>query len=43
MLQQMPNETRSWKTAEDVYNWWLYNDKAAKQEEGQMSMEIEDE
>lgn len=39
MLKEMPEETRNWKTAEDVYNWWL-NDKIEKQIEGQEEMNL---
>lgn len=41
MLKEMPEETRNWKTAEDVYNWWL-NDKIEKQIEGQEEMNLDE-
>lgn len=42
MLQEMPNGARSWNTAEDVYNWWLYQDKQ-KPIEGQQAMDLKEE
>lgn len=39
MLKAMPDKSEmSWKTAEDVMNWWL-SDKAEKPIEGQITME----
>ena len=42
MLKEMPNGARSWKTAEDVYNWWLYQDKREKQVDGQQEMQLDE-
>ena len=39
MLKAMPDKSeRSWKTAEDVMNWWL-SDKVEKPIEGQICFE----
>lgn len=43
MLKNMPEtSTVTWKSAEDVYNWWLHSDKIEKQIDGQMEMNIEE-
>ena len=43
MLKNMPDKaTITWKSAEDVYNWWLHSDKIEKQIDGQMEMNIEE-
>lgn len=43
MLENMTDKQNvSWKTGEDVFNWWLYGDKN-KVDSAQMTMKIEDE
>ena len=42
MLEQMPNGVRTWNSAEDVYNWWLYQDKQ-KPIKGQQEMDLKEE
>ena len=39
MLKNMGEKPTDWKSGEEVYNWWL-NDNREKQIEGQQEMEI---
>lgn len=43
MLAEMPDRARTWQTGQDVMEWWLDDNRQAKQIEGQITLELDEE